>query len=331
MNLSNQVLQDITKQKLVKRGETVVVGVSGGADSVALLHILHGLRHRLGVLLHVAHFNHRLRVSADRDERFVKALAIQLNLPITISRRKSALKGKLTSEDEARQWRLKFFVGVANQIKASTIVLAHNQNDLAETVFMRLLRGAGLAGLRGILGENEIGGKKFVRPLLSIQRSQIEHYLKAHHIKFCNDETNQQTHYLRNKIRLKLIPEIVKNYNPNFSNSLVSLSHAVQADYDYLLNQAHLLFRKKAIVSRERVTIGLKTFLQQPVSMQRMILRLAFESLVSDFNQLSFTHIKEVEDLVSNRPDGSSVHWPQRVKVVKLKAKLILSCSQSSS
>ena len=323
MDLTKEILQVIIKQKLTKAGDILIVGVSGGADSVALLHILHQLRHRLGIKLHVAHFNHRLRSSADRDEKFVRSLSGKLGIPISVHRRKNISK-IVVSEDNARQWRFEFFAKVAHQTKAQSIALAHTQNDLAETVLMRLLRGTGLSGLRGILSENKIAGEKFIRPLLSVQRSQIEKYLQAHRLDYCNDETNQQTHYLRNKVRLKLLPDLIKNYNSNLPNVLVDLAYTTQGDYDYLLTQAQELFKKNVKASKAKIKFKLKFFFKQHISMRRMLLRLSYENLVSNFNQLSFKHIQEVEDMLENRPVGTAVDWPQSVKVLKSKDELIL-------
>ncbi len=324
MDLNNQVLHAIVKKKLFQKGDALVVGVSGGADSVALIHVLNYLKHPLGIKIHIAHFNHRLRPTADRDEKFVSQLASKLNLPLTIHRRKSILKGKIVSEDTARQWRFTFFSKVLRQNKAQAIVLAHTQNDLAETVLMRLLRGSGLLGLRGILAENRIEGERFVRPFLSVQRIQIEKYLKENHLQYCNDETNQQTHYLRNKVRLKLLPDLIKNYNPNLPNILVDLAYTSQEDYSYLFKQAEGLFKKNVNVSNTKIKIKLEFFQKQHVSMQRMLLRLSFEKLVSNVNQLSFTHIQEVEDMLVNRFVGSLVHWPQKVSVLKSESELII-------
>lgn len=325
MDLSAKVFQAIENGRLTKMGDTILVGVSGGPDSVALLHILYGLRHRLGIKLHVAHFNHRLRPQAQRDEDFVKDLAKRLSLPMSVDRRQGRLKTLLASEDQARQWRLTFFAKVARQTKAKAIALAHTQNDLAETVLMRLLRGSGLLGLRGILSEHQMRGTKLIRPLLAVARSEIQQYLKSHRLKFCHDFSNEQTHYLRNRIRLKLIPYLVKQYNSNVYAVLVDLADISRTDYDYLLKQARKLFKEKVASFPTKVKINLCSFLSCHLSIRRMILRLAFEHLAGDFNQLAFTHIKEAEDLLQNRPAGTLVHWPQGVKILKSKKELILS------
>lgn len=324
MDLSTKIFSTMTKEQLTKIGDTIVVGVSGGPDSVTLLYILYRLRHRLGIKLHVAHFNHRLRSGAWRDENFVKNLAKGLNLPLTIGHRKARLKSIIASEDQARQWRFKFFAKVAHQVKAKAIALAHTQNDLAETVLMRLLRGSGLLGLRGILSEHQIRQTKFIRPLLLVPRAEIQQYLKSHRLKFCRDLTNEQTHYVRNKIRLKLIPHLMKEYNPHLPVVLADLADTTKMDYDYLLKQARGQFKEKVRCFPRKVRINLDSLLRQHPSMRRMMLRLAFEHLKGNFNQLAFTHMKQAEDLLQYRPVGTLVHWPQGVRILKSNKELIL-------
>lgn len=322
MDLTKQVLRTIIKEKLIQKGDVVLAGVSGGADSVVLAHLLNQLRIQIGFSLHFAHYNHRLRLSAKRDQVFVEKLADNLRLPIHIGMRKGPIQS--LSEDKCRQLRYKFFFQVCDRIKAGSIALAHTQNDLAETVLMRLLRGTGIHGLRGIMVDNKINQKRLIRPLLSVQRVQIEQYLKEYNLDFCHDETNQQTDYLRNKIRLKLLPDLIKNYNPNLPNTLVDLADNSQIDYDYLLVQAQILFKKCAKISNSQIQFHKSTFLKQHVAMQRLILRLAFENLTSNLNQLNYIHIKEAEDMINSRPEGSIVHWPQSVTISSKNQKLIL-------
>ena len=143
MNFDQRISQFIDKNKLISPRGLLLVGVSGGADSMALLLALVALRHELGIALHVVHFNHRFRLEALSDERFVARCCEQLNIPLTVGRRNG---GKLRhlSEDEAREMRFEFFVKTARRLKAQSVALAHTRNDLAETVLMRLMRGSGL-------------------------------------------------------------------------------------------------------------------------------------------------------------------------------------------
>ncbi len=324
MNIAQKILNSFQAHNLTQKGDIVIVGVSGGADSVALIHILFQLRYKLGITLHVAHFNHRLRATSDCDERFVKSVSEQLGLPFHVLRSKSKMKSKTVSEDTARQWRLEFFYSLSQKIGANSIALAHTQNDLAETVLMKILRGTGLLGLRGIRPDSKLGSMKIIRPFLSISRKDIEEYLKSEKIKFCIDETNLKTFYLRNKVRLKLLPMLIKEYNSNFPEVLIDLAETAGIDYDYIYKQAMRLFQNKVLVSQKKVSIKMSIFNKEHTSMQRMLLRLSFDHLVNSFNELSFNHIEEVEDMLLNRPVGSVVHWPKAVVVEKSNKELVL-------
>jgi tRNA(Ile)-lysidine synthase len=325
MDLIDQVAQSIRKDKLVSRGEIVLVGVSGGADSVCLLSILEQLKVRLGIRLHVVHYNHRLRADAIQDERFVRRLANQFNMPITVESRKGPLPASKVSEDKARQWRYDFFKRTAIKFKAESIALAHTQNDLAETILMRLLRGSGLLGLQGILKDQNLSGLRIIRPLLSFDRKDIERYLSQQGLSFCKDKTNQQDIYLRNKIRLKLLPMLIKEYNPNLKGVLIDLAQNSGDDYDYLKRQAKLLFDKLAQLSGSAVSFKIKDFSIQHLSMQRMLLRSSYAYLTADLNALGFVHIQEIEKKLLSSSWSGIVHWPRSVQVQIVRGKLVLS------
>src|SRR3989338_10902693 len=159
MDLIQKVKKTICRCKMFHAGDKVIVAVSGGGDSVFLIHALSTLRHELGINLHIAHLNHLLRKSADKDLRFVEVLAEKLNLPCTTAKMKiPKYKKKSSLEERARDIRLRFLVRTAKKYGADAIVLGHTKNDLAETVLMRILRGTGLQGMRGILPKRKIHG-----------------------------------------------------------------------------------------------------------------------------------------------------------------------------
>ena len=198
----------------------MLVGVSGGADSMALLLALGHLRHDLGVNLSAAHFNHKFRPEAGRDERFVTNCCKQLNVPLIVGRRQGGRIRQL-SEDDARRMRFGFLIKTAGRLHAQCVALAHTRNDLAETVLMRLMRGSGLYGLRAILPRRSIEGIIFVRPLMGVDRADVEGYLKVRKTPFCTDATNFQTVYERNKVRLRLLPLLAREYNPKIVDAFI--------------------------------------------------------------------------------------------------------------
>jgi tRNA(Ile)-lysidine synthase len=215
----------------------VIVAVSGGVDSLALLHLLYTRRERLQLALHVAHFDHGIRAESAEDAQFVAAFARTLDLPCTIGHEDvPALVSQtgLGIEAAARQARYDFLVKVAQAEGASQIVTAHHRDDQTETVLMHFLRGAGLAGLRGMLPRSELQpGVLLVRPLLPFARTEIEAYASEVGLTPRLDSTNADTVYLRNRLRLEIIP-LLKTINPALASALTQLATIAQADFDAL-------------------------------------------------------------------------------------------------
>lgn len=323
MNFEKKVFQFIGKNKLIVPGGLVIVGFSGGADSMALIQTLVALRHDLGIRLHAAHFNHRLRGQALRDERFVRRWCGRLNVPLTVACRRGGKTIRL-SEDDARQMRFKFFVNLALRLKAQSVALAHTRSDLAETVLMRLLRGSGLYGLRGILPQRLIKDVTFVRPLMGVARSDVEDYLKLKHVPFCTDATNRSLRYARNKIRLKLLPLLAREYNPQITDILTDLAHTAYEDYAFLADCAQRRFEKSVIISSGRVKISLKQMSALHPAIQRLLIRQMAEVLTHDLSALTFEHVRAVEDWMTKN-EGSMLHLPHHLTVSKTKKFLELS------
>jgi tRNA(Ile)-lysidine synthase len=299
------------------------VGFSGGADSMALMQTLVALRHDLGIRLHAAHFNHRLRPQALRDERFVRRWCARLNVPLTVGYRRGRKVIRL-SEDDARQMRFKFFVNLALRLQAQSVALAHTRSDLAETVLMRLLRGSGLYGLRGILPQRSINNITFVRPLMGVARSDVEDYLKRKHVPFCTDATNLTFKYARNKIRLKLLPLLAREYNPQITDILTDLAHTAYEDYDFLFNCAQKRFEKSVIVSAGRVKISLQQISRLHPAIRRLIIRQMAQVLTHDPSALTFEHVRAVEDRIADSGHGR-LFLPHNITVSKTKRSLELS------
>jgi len=250
----------------------------------------------------------------------VEELAGELNIPCTVGRWKNpkALK-KGSIEDAARRRRFQFFNGLAKRINAQAVVLAHTEDDLAETVLMRILRGTGLHGLRGILPRRELDGIYFVRPLLNSKKNDVLAFLKKKRIQFRVDPTNKQAKFFRNKIRLELLPLLKKRYNQNIHEILTNLANNTGTDYDYLESQAQKLFAKyaKCPANNKNIRIHLKSFAVQHPALKRMIIRVGIEKLKGNINRLNLVHFLEIEDLLQNRPKGAIVHLPQNICIRK--------------
>ena len=305
--------ETIKKHNLIARKDKILVGVSGGPDSLALLLQLIKLKPKMDFTLHIAHLDHGLRASSGADWLFVKRWAEKLNIPISIKKLNPKIvqqKGSL--EENCREARLDFLVKTAKKIKANKIALGHNLNDQAETVLMRLLRGTGLSGLSGIFVKRQMRGIIFIRPLLKTPRSQIERYLKRKGIPARRDPTNQEDVFLRNKIRHKLIPLLKNKFNRNIVELLSNLAQSSYDDYAYL-NQA-----AKKSLKGNNLRFNLKKFLRLHPAIMRLKIRQAIGHLQGDTRRISFTHIKEIEDLLINRPTGSIVDLPKGISAQKI-------------
>ncbi len=327
MNDLQQIKDYIRKHKLLAPSDKVIVGVSGGPDSVFLLYLLHQWQHEFGIHLHVAHVNHRLRKAADQDQQFVETLARKLKIPCSTAvwGRKEGQRSSL--EERARLYRLQFFSQLAKRQKTSLVALAHTQDDLAETVLMRLIRGTGLQGLRAMRPSSPYQSLEIVRPLLGTRKKDIHQYLKKHKIPYCIDITNQDIKFFRNKIRHQLLPLLVKDFNPQIYESLANVAEVSSADYDFLEARATDLFRRVTKVSADGTTlrIPLTSLRRCHPAIQRLLLRKAIERLQGNTRRLTFTHMKEMEDLLAHRPDNSRVHLPQQMVAQKDKKNLRLS------
>jgi len=312
-----KIFEFIKKNKLLTPRGLILVGVSGGADSMALLVALNTLRHVLGIQLQAVHFNHRFRPEAVQDEQFVAQWCQKLNIPLTIGRR-AGQKIKKLSEDDARQMRFKFFVKTSTSLKAQAVALAHTRNDLAETVLMRLIRGSGLYGLRGILPQRSMDGVNFIRPFVATDRQDIENYLKMKKIPFCQDATNDQMIYERNRIRHELLPLLARQYNPQITGALTDFAASAIEDYEYLSVQASRPFKKIVTVSKHKIKMQLKGIRQLHPAMLRLVLRQMVEKLTQDPSGLTFEHIHALENLVSQSAQGR-IDLPHQMKAVKTK------------
>jgi tRNA(Ile)-lysidine synthase len=312
----DKVKTTIKRFNLISKGERIVVGVSGGPDSVTLLWILNSLKNELKLKLHVAHLDHMLRKDSSGESKYVLDLARKFKLPVTtekINVKKLAKQGSL--EEIARNARMGFLFKVAKKIKAKKIALGHNLDDHAETVLMRLLRGSGLYGLSGILPKRKFGSLEVIRPLIEIRRRDIERFLKKKRITPCIDISNFQDIYFRNKIRHKLIPLLEKEYNRNIREVLSNTAESIGDDYDYLNRQSLKIFKRMK-------RINLEKFFRLHPAIRRLILRLNINRLKKDTRSITFQHIKEIEDLIFNRPVNSVVDLPKNISVVKTKKNL---------
>lgn len=312
MTIREKAKDYIEKYSLINKNDRIVVGVSGGADSVCLLFLLHSLQKELKFSLHVAHLDHMLRKESGKDAQFVEELSQRLKIPFSIGKIKvKDLAKNISLEEAARNARLAFLSKVASKIKAKKVALAHNFDDQVETVLMRILRGTGLSGLSGISPKRKMDNVEIIRPLLEVKRKDIENFLKLKRISFRIDRSNKDEIFFRNKIRHKLLPLLEKEYNNNIREVLFNLAQNAGSDYDYLKVSAARFFKKN------KTKLNLSRLIKLHPSIIRLKLRTAISCIQGNTRRITFKHIQELEDLISNRPQDSIVHLPKGIFVVK--------------
>lgn len=304
-------LTTIKKYNLLKKKDKVLVGVSGGADSLCLLHLLCALRDEFKLKIYSAHFNHCLRQEADSEQEFVEDISKKLNVKCFSEKKKvkNFFKGD-SLEQVARHLRYDFFFKVCRKEKIKKLALAHHKDDLSETVLLRLIRGSGLRGLRGFLPLLSIKNIKIIRPLIEIDKESIIKFCKEKNIPFKIDKTNFEESFLRNKIRLKLIP-LLKEFNPSISQKLYELAITVAWDYSFIHNSA--LSQFSLLIKRRGQKLALEIgFLKKLApAIFNEVLRIALEEVKGNLRKIELKHILEIKDLITSRPPGSIVNLPQ--------------------
>lgn len=287
------VYERIKREHMLHRGDSVLVAVSGGLDSVSLLRILVDLQKRLGISLLVGHVNHCLRGNAKRDAEFVRDLAKKYNLPFItkeIKVKEFAKKNAMSIEEAARVCRYCFFTEYAKTHPKTVVALAHHEDDQAETVLMRLIKGAGLRGLSAIRASMSYDGVKFIRPLLALERANLEAYATVKRLKYSHDETNRSKVFLRNKIRLSLLPVLEKEYNPNIKKTLARIAHIADIENTFLDKRAQEEYKSCAREVQDGVIVYDRAqFVASDPAIAFRMLQHGIDSLQVDVN-LQFDH-----------------------------------------
>ena len=285
--MRDKVRNTIKKYHMLQKGDKVVAGVSGGPDSMALLHILLSLKEEYGLFITVVHINHGLREEeSEGDAHFVEQYCLQNRIPCKIENmqiREMALERGMGLEEAGRQARYQAFEDAAKSCGGAKIAVAHNKNDQAETVLMRLCRGAGLKGLSGIA---PVRGE-IIRPLIDCTREEIEGYCREQSIDYCVDKTNALDIYTRNKIRIQLLPFLEREINPNMVETLARTAEILSAENRFLDQEADKAFLQCAKKEKEAVVLDAALLSQIPEAVGRRVVFLAVAAVTG----LSLIHI----------------------------------------
>jgi tRNA(Ile)-lysidine synthase len=315
-------LKYIREKQLLCPGERVAVACSGGADSVALLHVLAELREELGVVLSVAHFHHQIRgAEADADQKFVEELVAKLHVDFYSGAGNvphHAEESKISLETAARELRHRWFAELIMHGKADKIATAHTLDDQAETVLMRVLRGTGTRGLAGIAPAQ--GTKHLVRPLLTTTRREVEEYLRAKGQSWREDSSNLDPGHTRNRVRHTLLPLLEQEFNPAIRQTLADLADLAQAEEDYWNNELSTLWPRlvqegKPTRSGRGATgdaqgvlaLDLSRLRSLPLAVQRQVIQ---RTALSFGVSLEFKHIQQLTDTAEHGKSGARLALP---------------------
>lgn len=300
--LENKILETIKKYNLITSGDTILVAVSGGPDSMCLLDNLLKLKDVLEVKeIVVAHLNHMIRQEAKEETEYVEEYCNKNNIRCFVKYEdiiKEAKEQKIGTEEAGRKARYDFFEQIASKTNANKIAIAHNKNDNVETVFMHMLRGSGISGLTGIKPYRE---GKYIRPLIKCSRDEIEEYCAKEKLDPKYDKTNNDNTYTRNRIRNELIPYIKKEFNPNIIETIDRLSELILDEENYMqeitVENYNLILENE---NKDEIVLNLKKFnLLKDIIKSRIILY-TVKRLFGTSKGIEKIHIDDIIKLCGN-------------------------------
>ena len=304
--MKQKVFETIKKYNLIKQTDKLILAVSGGPDSIAMLDILYNLKLENELMKNidfiVCHVNHMIREEAEEDEKFVKNFCAKINIPFFSKKINIPEISKIEKkglEEIARIERYKFFDEIMQKTGANKIAIAHNKNDKIETIIMNFLRGSGSSGLIGI---EPIKNQKYIRPLIECERTEIEEYCIKRSLQPKIDKTNFDNHYTRNKIRNVVIPYIKEEFNPNIINTIDRLSDLIKEEEEYIENQVINVYNQILINEKneKQIILDLKKFNLQEKVIKSRILLYTITRLLGTSKGIEKIHIEDIIKLCKN-------------------------------
>lgn len=324
-----KVLSTVNKYELIQKGDKIVVGLSGGPDSVCLLHILNRMKEEWNLEIYAAHLNHQIRgIEAQKDAFYISRLCEELGITFfikSINVPEYCEKNGVSIEEGARQLRYEMFYEIKNNTRANKIAIGHNLNDQAETILMRMMRGTGLQGLKGI---EYIRDGVIIRPILDVERYDIEEYCKQNKLNPRIDQTNLESIYTRNKIRLELIPYMKDNFNSNVIESIVRMGNSLRSDNDYLETEAVNKFNEVSNLKSDSVELKLNEYINLHNSIKVRVLRNSIKHILGDTNFIDQRHIDDIIELEDESKIDKMINLPRGVFVYRKKDSLIITTKE---
>ena len=321
--LKQKIINTIQENNLIEYGDKIIVGVSGGPDSICLLDILYKIKDEFNLTLYVCHINHGLRKNAILDEEYVKDFCQKRNIECFIKNadvKGQAKQQKIGTEEAGRNFRYDFFEEIFKLKKANKIATAHTENDNAETIIMNIIRGTGLPGLKGIEKKRQ---NKYIRPLINCARSEIEEYCYKNNLEPRIDETNKENIYTRNKIRNICIPYIEREFNSNIIGTLNRLAEVVTEENDYIQGEVEKIYKIILLEEKEKsIILDLKNFNKQNLVIKRRIILYTINKVLGTINGIEKKNIDDIINLCS-RNIGNKFLYPNKNIKIMVKNKKI--------
>lgn len=302
-DIINIVKNNIVENSLVKKGDKVVVAVSGGPDSMCLLDSLYKIKDELSFSIVVAHVNHGIRKESDDEKKYVEDFCKKRDISfhyLKVNVPELSKKEKMSEETYGRKVRYEFFETVRKEENADCIAVAHNLNDNVETVLLNLIRGSGLKGLTGM----DFRYNNIIRPLLTIEKKDIVMYNNILELNPCIDKTNEEEIYLRNKVRLKLIPYL-QEINPNFITNINRMRNILKQDNDFIEEYVDNIFNKIIIKDDDNgIIFNFSNFMGEHDSIKSRVIRKVVEKKISNLDGIENIHIMDIIKLLDNNIKG---------------------------
>ena len=302
-NILNIVKNNIVENNLIKANDKVVVAVSGGPDSMCLLDSLYRLKNELNFNIIVAHVNHGIRKESEEEKEYVNKYCTKRNIPFSylkVDVPKLSKEKKISEETCGRIVRYDFFEKVRQENNADVIAVAHNLNDNIETILLNQIRGCGLKGLIGM----DFKFNKIIRPLLTIEKKDILLYNNELELHPCFDKTNEEDIYLRNKIRLNLIPYL-EELNPNLVTNISRMRNILKEDNEFIEDFTNKIFEKVIIKEdNSKIVFNFSNFMNEHKSIQKRIVRKLIEKKISNLDGIENIHVLDIIKLLNNNIKG---------------------------
>lgn len=320
--LKEEVLKTIKDNNLINEGDKIVIGVSGGPDSICLLHLLNNLKDTLKITIYVAHINHSIREVADMETKYVQDFCKKIGVECFVKKEdilSLAKKQKKGTEEVGRQVRYSFFDEVLEKTNSNKIATAHNSNDRAETVILNILRGSGISGLKGI---EAIRDQKYIRPLINTDRESIEKYCEENNLEPKIDETNKENIYTRNKVRNVVIPYIKKEFNQNIIKTINRLSIVATEENDYLMKITKQEYANISNIENGIITLDLKRFNNLELVIKRRLILYTINEAIHTTNGIEKVNLDDIVKLCSNNIGNKHLTPIKEIKIYVKKGKV---------